>query len=206
MALNSYLNQTYPSKQLIILDDWDDPSFPEPPEFAGVCYLRTNQLTIADKRNFCCSVASGDYICHVDDDDWSDPARMALQVDQLQTLQSDCGGCVVGYNAILLYDASTGLAYKFAQDRDRAYGTSLMYTREVWKRRPFHDGDVGLTGNVNIGEDNAFVKQAYTRGEFRCFDGGQLMVARIHAGNTSPKEIRKYHPVPVDAIPRGFFA
>lgn len=196
-ALDSFFKQNYTRKQLVILDDWEDPSFASPPVVTSVTYLRIDgRMIIPEKRNFCCSVASGEIICHFDDDDWSDPNRIADQFKRLQ----ESGGSVTAYSSMLFYEPATNKATKFIGDRTCGVGTSLMYTRDHWKRHPFRPG----LETPNVGEDNQFVDQAVRGGEFTAVDVGQMMVARVHPGNTSPKDVSRYRPIPFESIPRGF--
>jgi glycosyltransferase involved in cell wall biosynthesis len=74
LAVTCFKRQTYPSRELIILDDADAPSLGLLAKTLlksdGVIYDRlSTRMTIAEKRNACCSMASGDVIVHWDDDD-----------------------------------------------------------------------------------------------------------------------------------------
>lgn len=200
-AINTFLQQTYSKKQLVILDDADDPSFLDPPEFKTVTYMRVDgRLLIAEKRNVCCQYAAGEIICHFDDDDWSSPHRMTAQFDFLKTSQAS----VVGFHSMLFYELMTGRAAKFTGHNTYGLGTSLMYTRDYWKRHPFRPGPE----DPNVAEDNQFVREAVSAGEFKGVDARDMMVATVHQLNTSPKDISKngFSFVPQTAIPKGFFS
>lgn len=198
VALNSFLDQTYEFKQLLILDDRNDPSFVVPPEFNQVAYLRVDdRLLISEKRNVCCQYAAGEIICHFDDDDWSAPDRIANQVERL----FESRGSVTGFHSMLFYEFSTGRAAKFIGHRAYALGTSLMYTRDHWQRHKFRPG----IENPNVAEDNQFVIEAVSAGEFTSTDAGQTMVATVHIGNTSPKDMTRLSQVSLEVIPKRFF-
>ena len=170
-AVACFRAQTWPEKELLIVDDADLPSFPEPP--AGIGYVRVpRRLTIGAKRNLACSRAQGDVVIHFDDDDWSAPQRMTDQVERLIAT----GAPITGYHSMLFEDTA-GRRWKYCGNPHYALGTSLCYEREFWQRQPFPDRDTG--------EDNAVVMRA--RAELVAVDAGELMVARIHSGNTSPK-------------------
>lgn len=199
IALDSFLRQTYPNKHLLILDDADDPTFAEPMMFENVAYLQSiDRLPIHTKRNMLASVAAGEIICHFDSDDYSDPDRMAQQVKLLE----ESGKQVTGYHSMLFHDVPRNLAFKFIYGPEYAVGTSLCYRKEFWKAHPFRQGE-----RPNVGEDNEFGKDARQRREIFTVDGGQMMVARIHAGNTDTKDTSSYayRPVPLTAIPEQFF-
>ena len=171
-ALVCFLSQTYPDKELVIVDDADAPSFPTPPTGEGILYHRLmRRMTIGAKRNLACARSNGDVICHWDDDDFSLPGRMADQIARLEQARV----LVTGYHSMLFCDES-GRSWMYRGDQHYALGTSLMYAREFWRANPFPD--------ENEGEDNAFVRRAV---RIATADAGKLMVAAIHPGNTSNK-------------------
>jgi glycosyltransferase involved in cell wall biosynthesis len=175
-AVSCFRCQTYPHKELIILDDADDPSFPVPPDIPGIQYHRlAKRLTIGAKRNICCSRAEGEVIAHWDSDDYSAPERLE---DQFQRLLST-GADVTGYNAMRFTDGARW--WQYTGSEDYALGTSLMYRREYWEANPFPC--------EMVGEDSAFIVPARKAQKIACVDAGDLMTATIHAGNTSPRVI-----------------
>lgn len=194
-AMQSFLVQTYPYKQLLILDDRAEPSFAEPPRLAS--YLRSDSRSIAEKRNICCQLAAGDLIVHIDDDDWQASTRIAEQVQRL----AESGKPVTGYHSMLFYESQPERAAKYVNDCNYALGTSLMYKREWAVNHPFHLAEKAW------GEDNNFVNDARNAGELISVDAGQLMVARAHPGNTSVKNLgaHDFRPVPLSTIPVEFF-
>lgn len=204
-ALDCFFAQTYPHRELIILDDSDAPSFPASvARLDGISYLRIDErLTIAEKRNRCCQMASGDVIMHWDDDDWSSPQRMMAQI----ALLNHFGKSVTAFHSMLFYDDLRARAVKYVGDRSYAIGTSLTYTHDWWERHPFRNGP----NNPNVGEDGLFHKEALNLGELYSVDAEALMVATVHAGNTSVRDIDKpgqtsYRPVSLNAIPAEFFS
>lgn len=197
IALNSFLAQTYPHKQLVILDDAEDPSFRQPPEFKGVAYLRLDdRRTIAAKRNMGCAAAHGEILMHFDSDDWSAPDRMQDQVSRLGLTGKE----VTGFHTMLFYDSPTGRCFRYSNDSSYALGTSLAYTRQWWASNRFDE-------SKEIGEDNQFVMVARKADQLASVNAGQLMVARMHTGNTSLKKVdnNQFHIVAADLIPAGFF-
>ena len=148
-------------------------------EIAYFCLPR--RLTIGAKRNLACALASGEFICHLDSDDWSADGRIA---DQMKRLLSS-GMDVTGYHSMLFTDSSRWWRCdgpKF-DNQMGAFGTSLLYRKSWWKAHPFVDGP---KDHANY-EDKPFVLQAMRAGRFIGAPGGDLMFARIHADNTSPK-------------------
>lgn len=198
-ALACFQAQTYEPKWLLIIDDADDPSFPIWPVFPNVRYcLSSKSLTIPEKRNLAAGMIEAPYICHFDSDDHSEPTRISDQVRLLE----ESGRSVCGFHSLLFYEEQSGRAYKYLGDHLYSLGTSLMYLKSWWKDHPFRPGHP----DVNVGEDNAFVREARERDQLIAVDGGQLMVARTHSANTSPRNphAMEYRPVPLDALPLGF--
>lgn len=172
-ALGCFLSQTYQDRELVIVDDADDPSFPEGVNLPGVHYHQMRKrLTIGAKRNLACSRASEGVIVHWDDDDWSAPERIEDQVTRL--IDSNVG--LTGYNRMRFYDVDSGEWWMFNGGKHQVIGTSMMYTREFWKALPFPD--------INEGEDHSVSNKA---SKVAVVDAGLMMFARTHAGNTSKR-------------------
>src|ERR1700733_1523991 len=92
-AFQQFLNQDYNPKELVIVDDGDDPIEDLVPRDAAFTYLRIQPgLSLGAKRNLACRMASGDVILHWDDDDWYAPSRITRQVSSLESRGLDlCG-------------------------------------------------------------------------------------------------------------------
>lgn len=149
-------------------------------------------MRIGPKRNYCCQWARGEIIIHWDDDDWSAPGRMAEQVVRLSG-----GIAVTGYRSLLFWDERRHQAYRYTGSARYTLGTSLCYLRSWQRAHPFAD--------LAIGEDNDFRARAQAR--LATVDGGEMMVARIHGGSTSPKQtgnIKQWTPLPATILPDGF--
>ena len=126
---------------------------------------------VGQKRNFACSRARGEVIAHWDDDDWSEPGRLADQIERLD------GHQVSGYSAMRFTDGSEWFDY--FGPISYALGTSLCYRRSWWEAHPFEP--------LNVGEDNHFVNAAHSAGALVSVPARGLMYATTHAGNTSPR-------------------
>lgn len=172
-AIRSYLGQTYPASQreLLIVADGEDVR----DLLSGAATVRlihlAEQTTVGQKRNFACSHARGEVIAHWDDDDWSEPGRLADQIERLD------GHQVSGYCAMRFTDGAEWLDY-FGPP-NYALGTSLCYRRSWWEKHPFDP--------INVGEDNHFVNAAQSAGVLVSVPARGLMYATNHAGNTSPR-------------------
>jgi hypothetical protein len=68
-ALTYFLGQTYPSTELIVVDDWADGVADLMPADPRIRYIRlAARATIGAKRNLACEQARGSIIAHWDDD------------------------------------------------------------------------------------------------------------------------------------------
>ncbi len=206
-AIDCFMSQTYRDKELLILDDHDEPSFPSGLQIDGVSVLHeAGRMTIAMKRNKLAQMALGEIIWTLDDDDWSAPERMADQVHRLQ--ESD--KAITGYNSILFHDGERG--YRYKGPPTYALGTSLCYRRDWALSNPFQDSPkrVDAVSGQFIASDNGVVAEANAQRQLVTVDGGSMIVARMHPGNTSSSkwvhrnQSPNYRPVSVDQIPAGF--
>lgn len=129
--------------------------------------------TIGDKRNAgVYDAKDADIICHWDDDDIYHPERIALQV---KLLQDHPEVDIIGYHSMEFWNVETGARHLYVGRDGYAIGVSLCYRRCAWEARKFEA--------VNEGEDNSF--QVGRR--VLTVPANNMIVARIHAGNTSAK-------------------
>ena len=172
-ALGCFLAQTYEPRELIILDDEDDPSFADPPPAEDVTYLRMPRLTLGAKRNALCHAAHGDIIMHWDSDDWSAPQRISDQVERLVR----SGRPMTGYHSLLFWDERNSLGYRWTGPNGYACGASMCYRKDFWDAYPFPE--------ITVAEDNALVLQAQKAGGIATAEDRGMLVARVHGANTS---------------------
>lgn len=71
--------------------------------------------------------------------------------------------------------------YKYNGDKSSNLGTSLCFFKTWWSEHPFKPKQVG--------EDRSFIDEAIKRGRYKAVDAEELVVASIHAGNTSPRTL-----------------
>ena len=174
-CLEYWRAQTWQGSQLIIVDDADNPSFPEGLDEPGVERIAVpERFSIGAKRNYAAALATSDVIIHFDSDDFYAPERIA---DQVQRLTSS-GKAVNGYRNIKFTD---GKSWWKNTNWPGGYGASLCYRGDWWMNHPF--------ANTSDGEDWHFVQAAMRANEFIAADAGEMMYATIHPGNTSPRVI-----------------
>jgi O-antigen biosynthesis protein len=175
-AIESFQNQTYRRRELMILADGQDVRHLVPERDPRIRLIHLEgRPAIGAKRNYGCERAAGEIVAHFDDDDYSANGRIADQVQRL--LES--GKAVTGYHSMRFTDGVRW--WKYEGTPNYALGTSLCYRRDWWNRHRFPA--------VQVGEDNAMVAAAHAAGELVTADTGDLMYATNHSGNTSPRKL-----------------
>jgi glycosyltransferase involved in cell wall biosynthesis len=98
LAIARFLKQTFTDAELVILDNGTDNTADVVPAHPRIRYIRQPgpRLTTGEMRNLTCGLAQGDILIHWDDDDWSAPERIALQLEQLNRT----GKSLVGFHSI----------------------------------------------------------------------------------------------------------
>jgi len=212
-AVRCFLAQTYEPRCLLILDSGRErvrvtKEITEV-EYNGnviVGYLNTAPgQSIGKLRNIATTESINvDIIAHWDSDDWSAPERLAQQVALLQSSGKDavgypemlfwkrphgrdcrCGGTGVLEAAVTeMRCPETGEAWLYRNARqDYCLGTSLVYWRKTWERKPFPD--------LMTGEDKEWCRGLDTVGvtafEYESSCSEPMMVAEIHGGNVSSR-------------------
>lgn len=177
-AIHDYLRQTYPNRELVVLDNGDESIAPLVPAHPHIRYLRhPHRDDIGTLRNVACEAARGELIAHWDDDDWNASWRLAYQVAGMQRARAD----IAGIRTVLFWDFAADRVWRYAYPeggRRWVLGGALLYRREYWRQHPFPA--------IGEGEDSRFVWSA-TDAAFAVQADDRFYVATIHPGNTSPK-------------------
>lgn len=178
-AIDCFLAQDYPRKQLVIFEEetksFDPDLLPWP-----VVYVESPELiykSIGAKRNAMCARAKGDLIAHWDDDDWHSPQRLSTQVERMLAE----GARLCGADRLVFYNGERAWLYRSVR-RPWLAGGTLVYERSLWEEQPFQE--------VSNGEDTAFVDAACKRGaKVSVIEDPTLYVAMLHDGNTTKRNI-----------------
>jgi glycosyltransferase involved in cell wall biosynthesis len=180
-AIDYFLRQDHPAKELVIIDDGTDSVEDLVPPLPSIRYHRVaGRMVLGTARNLACEMASGSMIAHWDDDDWHAPDRLSRQVRQLESGRID----LCGLTSLLLYEPANDRAWRFTwPPRLRRWlaGQSLCYRRDLWERSPFPA--------LAAGEDSAFVWLSAARSAARAVPG-DIVVALVHPANTVAKTSR----------------
>lgn len=154
-----FLAQTYPNKELIIIDDspFPFPGVDSLPPSVNYQFIHTkNPLSIGHKRNLAVSLSNGEYIAFMDDDDFHGKKRLSLQMNTI--LRTKCD--VLTPKKIFFNDVTKPvrscsvftISSKFTKTVFwNGYITPCMiFKKNLFKFNKFR--------NVSLGEDSLFIK------------------------------------------------
>jgi len=178
-AVQFFLDQDYPERELIIVDDGREPVDATIADDPRIRTIRLEDKTsIGEKRNLACQAAAGEWIAHWDDDDWHAPWRLSYQARQITDGEWD----VCGLARLTFFDADQEKAWEYIYpDGGRPWvaGGTLFYRKEFWQDHRFQP--------IDEGEDALFVWN-HPEPRIKVLSDARFYVALVHAGNTSPKQ------------------
>ncbi len=139
-ALWYFLRQDYQPRELIVLDDGDDPIEDLIPASDTVRYVRLERRrAFGDTLNLACELSQGELIAHWYDDDWQAPDRLSRQVAALEQANAD----LCGAPDLLYYRVNAGEAWHYCPNHGSRWlaGGTLLYRRDAWAAHPFPSQD-----------------------------------------------------------------
>ena len=160
-ALQHFLQQDYPNRELLIVDDGSDAVGDLAENLAGVRYLRLpSRKSIGAKRNLACQQARGEIIVHWDDDDWYSSDRLRYQVMPIISGKADLTGLENAF-VLALPVGQFWTTKPHLHERlfvGNVHGGTLVYRKELWEQ--------GLRyPEINLAEDAYFLHHAVKRGK-----------------------------------------
>jgi glycosyltransferase involved in cell wall biosynthesis len=180
-ALDYFLQQNYPNKELVIIDDGKESIAPLIPVNSQIRYFYTSPLgTIGIKRNYAIERSKGSIIMHWDDDDWHAYDWISQQVRFLLTTGVDITGIKhVHYYSALMNTFWQGDAHNRNNPNSRVWlnGATLAYLKSYWKKYPFQD--------LQKGEDDQFIQNPGAKVFAHDYIDG--FIAILHPDNTTVK-------------------
>lgn len=193
-AIDYFLRQDYPNRELIVMDDGSDSVEHLIPSHPAIRYIRLNQRrSMGAKHNMCCDAAKGEIILHWDDDDWMSPQRISYQVQQLNAMG---GPGLSGLSRLLFYEPCTRRAWEYvypASQTPWVAGGTFCYRKELWQQKRFED--------ISEGADTRFV-WGLRDVPVRPLEDNRFYIATVHKTNTSPKRLAdpRWRPMQTDRI------
>jgi hypothetical protein len=192
-AVQCFLEQTYPQRELVIVHGPEDKAtckylagIKEPMILQAVV-PEFNLLPLGSLRNISLGMGTGKYVAIWDDDDWSHPARLEEQMRVIQT--TGLPGCAL--RRLTLYDYVTSRAYLSGK---RSWENTLLVERSVLPSYP----------NIAKGEDTPVAERLAHDGQLAALDAAELYVYTYHGQNTWGRHhwerlVRFSRPLGVDA-------
>ena len=170
-AIGCYLAQTYPNKELVIVDHGDNGLAEMLAELgrSDITHIRVPDqegLTLGDLRNMTMAAARGEYVAQWDDDDWYAERRLEVQHERLH-----------GAEACFLWRLT------FAWPKRNLFGISH---KRIWEASMLaKTGVVPGFPSLSLSEDEAVVrKMVDSKVRIRLIDRPELYVYVVHGNNS----------------------
>jgi glycosyltransferase involved in cell wall biosynthesis len=159
-AVQSFLQQDYPNRELIIVDDGTDAIGDLVQDQPNVRYFRVPRASIGAKRNLACRHARGEIIAHWDDDDWYSTDRLRYQVSPILAGKADLTGLENAF-VLQLPAAEFWTTEPHLHQRlfvGNVHGGTMVYRKELWTE--------GLRyPEINLAEDAWLLNRAMKQGK-----------------------------------------
>ena len=173
LSIASFLKQTYPNRELVVLDDDSDSRLSEWIKSQANPLLRLIQLPderlpLGKLRNFSVDHARGEYVCQWDDDDLNDPLRLEVQ---LQTMLATDSQASLLARWMIWWPQSQRLALSCYRD----WEGSLLCMRSLMPRYPSH---------FRRGEDTIMLQELIPKVRLARVDLPRLYLYVVHGANT----------------------
>lgn len=176
-AIDCFLAQTYPNRELIILYEADDvatkdfiDSMPFNPQIKIVTVARSSETRLGGLRNRAIQEAQGEYICQWDDDDWYHAGRLEYQYAVIT--QTGYAGCIM--LKWIVFDSTTGKAYI---SNPRLWEGSILCKKDILLPGPYE--------NKSIGEDTILIETLFSnKALYPIMHVPHLYIYNYHGGNT----------------------
>jgi len=172
-ALGYFARQTFASREMIVVDDSDDPVEDLCAGVPTVRYFRIapGQLSLGGKLNYGIAQASGEFLIKWDDDDWYHPGFVSTMLDALWSAPQP-NQVVAACGCYLVYIAGER-CFRFS-GRMRGAGGTLTFSKSHWRSMPFRD--------LPTAEDYWFLMDS--RNPIVIVDDSELYVRIRHGRNT----------------------
>lgn len=171
-AIRCFQAQSYSNRELVIVDDDPDDALTD-----HVCRLADPRIKhhrlpdrntpLGDLRNIAVEGASGEFLCQWDDDDISDPRRLACQMASLQSLQTNL--CFLLHQMIWWPNQR-----RIAVSRPRVWEGTVLAPKHLFSRYP----------SLRKGEDTEVTASLLRTGRAASLCLPRLYIYTVHGRNT----------------------
>jgi hypothetical protein len=178
-AINCFLSQSYPHKELIVISESDD--IETRVFLAG---LNINEIrhhieliepkkSLGDLRNLSIQMAKGRFVCQWDDDDWYHPERLTMQLNS--ALQQNKAASVLPRWII------------HRQENDKVYCSNIRLWEGSLLCRKDALPENGAYDNKRKGEDSRIIETLFIEDQLAIDDFPELYVYCLSGENTWDK-------------------
>jgi glycosyltransferase involved in cell wall biosynthesis len=198
-ALGCFAAQTYPDRELIVVDDGEVP-------VAGLCgpaprvrYLRLDRRTpTGTKLNLGIEVAAGSILQKLDDDDYYAPGFLASSVGRLQASRSH--RAIAAWDSFLILLASAARPTLYFSGNGWMAGGTLCFRRQTWQAAPFRDvardEDAYFLGDhsgprLRVREPEQYVLVRHGQNTWRRFRNGVAVEDFVRSLKPYPKSLKE---------------
>jgi glycosyltransferase involved in cell wall biosynthesis len=193
-SVRCYRRQTYPNRELVVVDDGATDLAPvlaslSDEEFTYVCLDPDTDHVLGHLRNVALDAASGDYLAQWDDDDWYHRERL---VRQAALLDDGADACAL-QGTLMHLDAAEYFYHPYVGLLDDGVPGTIMHRRDDAARYP----------DVARAEDTEFLQHWLDR-DYRLLPASEahLFIRCFHGSNTWEKThfLTRMRNTPRDAI------
>ncbi|MEO6949660.1 MAG: glycosyltransferase family A protein [Ginsengibacter sp.] len=179
-AIDFFGRQNYPEKELIIVynENSDLPDNLLVPDCVKL--IKTNAVSIGEKRNKGCENSHGSIIAQWDDDDIYSPNRISAQISPL--LKGDCE--ITGLNNFSFYEESKKLYWRCSKKLferlfiENVAGGTLVFLKSIWENFSVYPA-------ISLREDCGFLEAVIKKGaRLQRIDGKDLFIYFRHSYNS----------------------
>ena len=180
IIIECFNNQTYPKDKMewIIVDDGTDKIEDLVKDIPQVKYYKYDEkMTLGVKRNLTNSLASGDILIYMDDDDYYPPERVSHAVD---TLRKNPKALCAGSSEMFIYFKHIQKMYKFGPyGPNHATAATFAFRKELLQKTKFEE-------KASVAEEKKFLKD-YTI-PFVQLDSKKTILVFSHTQNSFDKK------------------
>jgi glycosyltransferase involved in cell wall biosynthesis len=181
ISFDTFRRQTYPRKELLVIDDGLDPVEDIFRGEANVRYFRVPRgSTIGSKRNLGWQESHGSILVQWDDDDWYGPERLLLQIAPILLDEAD----MTGMEASFVLELPAGNLWTMTAELAQRAFPSGFHSGTLAFRRSLADLDIAYP-DCSAGEDVELIRRTKAMGGrlWRVPNQGRFVFVR-HEMNT----------------------
>lgn len=188
-SIECFKKQTYKKKEMVVVyysDDIATKAFAEGNRSRLVKFYEhdvSEDKSLGHLRNWSIELATGDYVCIWDDDDWFHPKRMEKQA--LGIVKSKKPACAI--RQITLYETSDGSLMKTPY-RFEGWENTILCKKE--DMIPYVD--------LNVKEDKVLLPELAAQGKLYTIDRHELYIYFFH--NTNVSTARHFRKMQIDCV------